>query len=62
MFFELAIKVARQGVKYTQPDKEAPFSSRSEFTQSVDDLTAASQISPISFKHSLLPIVSGVVS
>ena len=48
--FELAITLSRRGVKYTQPDMETLKSLRSEYAQSADGLTAASQVIAINFQ------------
>ena len=48
--FELAITLSRRGVKYTQPDMEPLKELRSEYAQSADGLTAASQVIAINFQ------------
>jgi hypothetical protein len=48
--FELAITLSRRGVKYTQPDVNVLKSLRSEYANSADSLTAASQVIAINFQ------------
>lgn len=48
--FELAITLSRRGVKYTQPDMATLKELRSEYAQSADGLTAASQVIAINFQ------------
>lgn len=48
--FELAITLSRRGVKYTQPDPEVLHKLRSEYANSADSLTAASQVIAINFQ------------
>ncbi len=48
--FELAITLARRGVKYTQPDTEVLKRLRPEYANSADGLTAASQVIAIHFQ------------
>jgi len=42
--FELAIKLARKGVGYTQPSAEVRDKLRPEYAENADSLTAASQV------------------
>lgn len=48
--FELAIKLSRMGVKYTQPDTEVLHRLRSEYAEDPMGLTAASQVVAIHFQ------------
>ncbi len=48
--FELAIKMARMGVKYTQPSAEVRDKLRPEYANDADSLTAASQVIAINFQ------------
>lgn len=48
--FELAITLARRGVKYTQPDVEVLKKLRGAYAESADGLTAASQVIAIHFQ------------
>ena len=48
--FELAIKLARMGVKYTQPSDEVRTRLRAEYAENADSLTAASQVVAINFQ------------
>lgn len=48
--FELAIKLARMGVKYTQPDDAVRDRLRKKYEQDADSLTAASQVVAIHFQ------------
>ena len=48
--FELAIKLARMGVKYTQPSDEVRSRLRPEYAENADSLTAASQVVAINFQ------------
>lgn len=48
--FELAIKLARMGVKYTQPDMEVLKAGRSEYAGNAEFLIQASQVVAIHFK------------
>ncbi len=48
--FELAIKLARMGVKYTQPSDEIRQRLRPEYAENADSLTAASQVVAINFQ------------
>lgn len=48
--FELAIKLSRMGVKYTQPSDEVRSRLRPEYAESADSLTAASQVIAVNFQ------------
>lgn len=48
--FELAIKLARMGVKYTQPDMEVLQKGRKEYGESASFLIQASQVIAIHFQ------------
>lgn len=48
--FELAITLARRGVKYTQPDAEVLHRLRPEYANNADSLTMASQVVAIHFQ------------
>ena len=48
--FELAIKLARMGVKYTQPSDEIRTRLRADYAENADSLTAASQVVAINFQ------------
>jgi hypothetical protein len=48
--FELAIKLARMGVKYTQPDMEVLKSGRKEYGENAEFLIEASQVVAIHFQ------------
>ncbi len=48
--FELAIKLSRMGVKYTQPSGDVREKLRAEYAESADSLTAASQVIAINFQ------------
>ncbi len=48
--FELAIKMARMGVKYTQPSAEVRDKLRSDYANNADSLTWASQVIAINFQ------------
>jgi len=47
--FELAIRLSRMGVKYTQPSGEVRERLRPDYAESADSLTAASQVIAINF-------------
>ena len=47
--FELAIKLARKGVAYTQPDPAVREKLRPVYSEYADSLTAASQVVAIHF-------------
>lgn len=48
--FELAITLARRGVKYTQPDVEKLKKMRPEYANDPDSLTRASQVIAIHYQ------------
>ncbi len=48
--FDLAIKLSRMGVKYTQPSDEVRDKLRPEYAENADSLTAASQVIAINFQ------------
>ncbi|MCB0541784.1 MAG: hexameric tyrosine-coordinated heme protein [Bacteroidetes bacterium] len=48
--FELAIKLSRMGVKYTQPDVEKLHELRPNYANNADSLTAASQVVAVNFQ------------
>lgn len=48
--FELAIKMSRMGVKYTQPSAEARDALRAGYANNADSLTWASQVVAINFQ------------
>lgn len=48
--FELAIKLSRMGVRYTQPDVEVLKKLRPEYANNASELTAASQVVAINFQ------------
>lgn len=48
--FELAIKLARMGVKYTQSDMDTLHKLRPQYSNDADSLTAASQVVAIHFQ------------
>jgi len=48
--FELAIKMARMGVKYTQPSAEVRDKLRGDYANDADSLTWASQVVAINFQ------------
>ena len=48
--FELALKLSRMGVKYTQPSDEVRSKLRSSYAENADSLTAASQVVAINFQ------------
>lgn len=48
--FELAIKLARKGVAYTQPSAEIREKLRPIYSENADSLTAASQVVAIHFQ------------
>lgn len=48
--FELAIKLARMGVKYTQPDVEVLKSGRKDYAENAEFLIGASQVVAIHFQ------------
>jgi hypothetical protein len=48
--YELAIKLSRMGVKYTQPSDEIRAKMRSDYDQDSDALIASSQVIAINFQ------------
>lgn len=48
--YELAIKLSRMGVKYTQPSAEMREQLRDSYANNADSLTAASQVVAINFQ------------
>lgn len=48
--FELAIKLARKGVGYTQPDAAVRDKLRPDYAEDADSLTLASQVVAINFQ------------
>lgn len=48
--FELAIKMARKGVAYTQPSAEVRDKLRNDYANNADSLTWASQVVAINFQ------------
>ena len=48
--FELAIKLARMGVKYTQPDAATRDRLREPYANNADSLTLASQVVALHFQ------------
>lgn len=48
--FELAIKLARKGVAYTQPSSEAREKLRPTYANDADSLTLASQVVAVHFQ------------
>lgn len=48
--FQLAIKLSRLGVKFTQPSAEVRDRLRSAYAEDADSLTAASQVVAINFQ------------
>jgi len=48
--FQLAVKLARKGVKTTQPDKEVLFMLREVYSRDADSLIACSQVIAIHFQ------------
>ncbi len=48
--FELAIKLARMGVKYTQPSAEVRDKLRKDYAEDAEDLIASSQVIAINFQ------------
>lgn len=48
--FELAIKLSRMGVKYTQPSAEVRDKLRPAYAENADSLTAASQVVAMNFQ------------
>ncbi len=48
--FELAIKMSRMGVKYTQPDVDTLHRLRPGYANNAESLTAASQVVAVNFQ------------
>lgn len=48
--FELAIKLSRMGVKYTQPSAEVRDKLRPQYAESADSLIASSQVVALNFQ------------
>ncbi len=48
--FELAIKMARMGVKYTQPSADVRDRLRDDYANNADSLTWASQVVAVNFQ------------
>lgn len=48
--FQLAIKMSRLGVKFTQPDMDVLHELRPKYSTDADSLTAASQVVAINFQ------------
>ena len=48
--FELAIKLSRMGVKYTQPDMEVLKRLRPEYANDAEGLTSASHVVALNFQ------------
>lgn len=48
--FELALKLARMGVKYTQPDAKIRDDLRQVYEKDADSLTAASHVVAVHFQ------------
>jgi|TARA_B110000977_G_scaffold94005_1_gene124314 hypothetical protein len=48
--YDLAIKMSRMGVKYTQPSDEARQRLRSAYAENADSLIAVSQVIAINFQ------------
>lgn len=48
--YELAIKLSRMGVKYTQPSAEIRDRLRPAYAENADSLTAVSQVIAINFQ------------
>lgn len=48
--FELAIKLSRMGVKYTQPSAEVRDRLRPQYAENADSLTAVSQVVAVNFQ------------
>lgn len=48
--FELAIKLSRMGVKYTQPSAEVRNNLRPAYSENADSLIAISQVVAINFQ------------
>ncbi len=48
--FELAIKLSRMGIKYTQPSDEVRGKLRSDYAENADSLIASSQVVATNFQ------------
>jgi hypothetical protein len=48
--FELALKLSRKGVAYTQPDPAVREKLRNKYAEDADSLTAASQVVAINYQ------------
>ncbi|MCF6348567.1 MAG: hexameric tyrosine-coordinated heme protein, partial [Flavobacteriaceae bacterium] len=48
--FELAIKLSRMGVKYTQPDMEILKNLRKDYANNAESLTAVSHVVALNFQ------------
>ncbi len=48
--FELAVKLSRMGVKYTQPSAEVRDKLRPEYAENADSLIASSQVVALNFQ------------
>lgn len=48
--FQLALKLSRLGVKFTQPDADVRDRLRPAYAENADSLTAASQVVAINFQ------------
>ena len=48
--FELAIKLSRMGVKYTQPSDEIRKRLRADYSNNADSLIAASQVVAVNYQ------------
>ncbi|CZF78636.1 peroxidase [Grimontia sp. AD028] len=48
--YQLAIKMSRMGVKYTQPSAEAREKLRPEYAESADSLIAVSHVIAVNFQ------------
>ncbi len=48
--YELAIKLSRMGIKYTQPSDEVRHKLRDDYANNADSLTAVSQVVATNFQ------------
>lgn len=48
--YELAIRLSRMAIKYTQPDDSVRKALRATYAENADSLTAASQVIAINFQ------------
>lgn len=48
--YELAIKMSRMGVKYTQPSAEVRDRLRADYAENADSLTAAAHVIAVNFQ------------